>query len=96
MGTGPVADLTEGELDRLRDGRHLRAARTLAGLSQKEFAVAAGCHPNCVRYWEADDGPIAPNGGAVDLLIEVLRKYGIEVATALDGDGRIALIRRRD
>ena len=43
-------DLVGAEIDRLYDGRHLRAARILAGLTQKQLAEAAGIHVNAVRY----------------------------------------------
>jgi transcriptional regulator with XRE-family HTH domain len=33
-------------------GRQLRAARILAGLTQKQFAKAVGVHERAVRYWE--------------------------------------------
>jgi len=33
-------------------GRQIRAARMLAGLTQADLALAAGCHPRSVRYWE--------------------------------------------
>jgi DNA-binding XRE family transcriptional regulator len=48
-------DTAGAEIDRLHNGRHLRAARTLAGLTQQQLADAAGIHVNAVRYWEADD-----------------------------------------
>jgi transcriptional regulator with XRE-family HTH domain len=33
-------------------GRQLRAARILAGLTQKQLAQAVGVHERAVRYWE--------------------------------------------
>jgi transcriptional regulator with XRE-family HTH domain len=33
-------------------GRQLRAARILAGLTQKQFAQAVGVHERAARYWE--------------------------------------------
>lgn len=36
-------------------GRQLRAARILAGLSQKQLAVEVGVHERSVRYWEAKE-----------------------------------------
>ena len=33
-------------------GRQLRAARTLAGLTQKQLAQAVGVHERAARYWE--------------------------------------------
>jgi hypothetical protein len=42
-------DATGAEIDRLHDGRHLRAARILAGLTQQQLAEAAELHVNAVR-----------------------------------------------
>jgi transcriptional regulator with XRE-family HTH domain len=53
---------TGTEIDRLHDGRHLRAARALAGLPLQQLADAAGIHVNAVRYWEADDQSSEPWG----------------------------------
>ena len=36
-------------------GRQLRAARVLAGLTQREFARAVGVHERSARYWELKD-----------------------------------------
>jgi len=33
-------------------GRQLRAARILAGLTQKQLAQAVGVHERAARYWE--------------------------------------------
>jgi transcriptional regulator with XRE-family HTH domain len=35
-------------------GRQLRAARTLAGLTQKQLAKAVGVHERAARYWGAE------------------------------------------
>jgi transcriptional regulator with XRE-family HTH domain len=37
----------------LVSGRQLRAARVLAGLTQKQLAKEAGFHERACRYWEA-------------------------------------------
>ena len=87
-------DKTGAEIDRLHNGRHLRAARILAGLTQQQLADAAELHVNAVRYWEADDRSAEPWGFAIDRLVAVLRQHGVEVAAAFSGDQQIALIRR--
>ena len=87
-------DTTATEIDRLHDGRHLRAARILAGLTQQQLADAADLHVNSLRYWEADDRSSEPWGVAIDRLVAVLRQHGVEVAAAFSGDQQIALIRR--
>jgi transcriptional regulator with XRE-family HTH domain len=33
-------------------GRQLRAARILAGLTQRQLAQAVGVHERAARYWE--------------------------------------------
>jgi hypothetical protein len=88
-------DKTGAEIDRLHDGRHLRAARILAGLTQQQLAYAAHVHVNCVRYWEADDRSSDPWGGAINQLVAALRRYGVEVGTVFGGDRQVAMIIRR-
>jgi transcriptional regulator with XRE-family HTH domain len=89
-------DLARAEVDRLHDGRHLRAARKLAGLTQQQLADAADLHVNAVRYWEADDRSSELCGPAVDRLVAALRQHGVEVAAVFGGDRQFALIRRRN
>jgi transcriptional regulator with XRE-family HTH domain len=89
-------DPTGAEIDRLHDGRHLRAARILAGLTQQQLADAAELHVNAVRYWEADDRSSEPWGVAIDRLVAALRNHGVEVATAFGGDRQFAVIRWRN
>ena len=36
----------------LRTGRQLKAARALAGLSQRQLAEDSGLHPKTISYWE--------------------------------------------
>jgi transcriptional regulator with XRE-family HTH domain len=89
-------DLAGAEVDRLHDGRHLRAARILAGLTQQQLADAAAVNVNAVRYWEADDRSSEPSGYAVEQVIAALRKHGVEVATVFGDDNQFTLIRRRN
>jgi transcriptional regulator with XRE-family HTH domain len=88
--------VTSTEIDRLHDGRHLRAARILAGLTQQQLAEAAAINVNAVRYWEADDRSSEPWGYAIDKLVAALRKHGVEVATVSGDDNRFTLIRKRN
>jgi hypothetical protein len=62
-------------------GRQLRAARILAGLTQKQFAKAVGVYERAARYWESKEnklptavpdsleknggGPASPWGGCI-------------------------------
>ena len=89
-----MSDATGAEFDRLHDGRHLRAARILAGLTQQQLAHAAKVNVNCVRYWEANDRCSEPWGVGVDKLVAALRQHGVEVATAFGDDNQFTLIRR--
>jgi transcriptional regulator with XRE-family HTH domain len=72
-------------------GRQLRAARILAGLSQKQLARAVGVHERAVRYWESkeDESPTS----TVDLLEKaeaVLRDKGVVVFTKPTAGVRLA------
>ena len=75
-------------------GRQLRAARILAGLTQKQLAQAVGVHERAARYWESkeDEAPTS----TVDLLEKaeaVLRDKGVIVfATPTAG---VRLVNRR-
>jgi transcriptional regulator with XRE-family HTH domain len=88
-------DTTSAEINRLHDGRHLRAARILAGLTQQQLANAAGLHVNAVRYWEADNRSSEPWGVAIERLVAALRRYGVEVAALFGDDKQLALVRRQ-
>ena len=66
-------------------GRHLRAARVLAGLSRKQLAAIAGCHHNSIAYWEAKTGIIT--GYVPQRLAEVLASRGVSA----DNTGNLRL-----
>ena len=89
-------DLAGAEVDRLHDGRHLRAARVLAGLTQQQLADAAAINVNAVRDWEAEDRSSEPWGYAIDRLVTALRQHGVEVATVSSYDNQFTMIRRRN
>jgi transcriptional regulator with XRE-family HTH domain len=91
-----MEDMTGADIDRLYDGRHLRAARILAGLTQQQLAEAAAINVNAVRYWEADDRSSEPSGYAIDKLVGALRQHGVEVASVFSDDNQFTLIRRRN
>lgn len=62
------------------NGRHLKAARTMAAMSQDRLALAAGIHVNSVKRWEAT--PESPlEGYAVERMQHALRMAGVIVAT---------------
>ena len=52
-------------------GRQLRAARILAGLTQRQLAQAVGVHERAARYWELKEDKSSkrtrfPLGAATD------------------------------
>ena len=59
-------------------GRQLRAARILAGLTQKQLAHAVGVHERAARYWELKEDKAPPSTPAFLEKIEaVLRDHGV-------------------
>lgn len=66
-------------------GRHLQAARKLAGLTQRTLADLAGTHVNSVKYWEGQDGALS--GAAVGKFQDVLADNGIAAYVDQDGAG---------
>lgn len=61
-------------------GRLLRAARALAGLSQRDLARATGFSERAARYWERDpDSSATSSPGTVKKIIAVLRARGVEI-----------------
>jgi len=73
-------------------GRHLQAARKLAGMTQRTLADLADVHVNTIKYWERQDGALA--GGAVGKFQDALADNGITARVESDGDGgHVALLR---
>ena len=61
----------------LINGRQLRAARVLAGLTQRTFGAAMGVDERAVRFWERKHDR-RPTGSPNDLRIEqVLLDHGV-------------------
>lgn len=61
-----------------RSGRHLAAARALAGLSQKELAQRASVTPRAARHWEAAKR-MPPRGHALSRFAEVISACGVTI-----------------
>jgi transcriptional regulator with XRE-family HTH domain len=61
-------------------GRQLRAARILAGLTQKQLARAVGVHERAARYWELK-GYKAPTStpSSLEKIEAALRDHGVIV-----------------
>lgn len=53
-------------------GDDFRRARTLLGMTQKEFAAFAGCSLRTVENWETQDKPVT---GPVVALLEILFRW---------------------
>ena len=59
-------------------GRQLRAARILAGLTQKQFAQAVGVHERAARYWELkNDKAPTSTASLLEKVEAVLLSYGV-------------------
>lgn len=72
-------------------GRQLRAARILAGLTQKQLAQAVGVHERAARYWELKGDKIPTSTRSMLEKTEtVLRDYGVIVFAAPTPGARLA------
>jgi transcriptional regulator with XRE-family HTH domain len=72
-------------------GRQLRAARILAGLTQRQLAQAVGVHERAVRYWELKDNKSPTStSGMLEIIEAVLRNHGVIVFAAPTPGARLA------
>ena len=61
-------------------GRQLRAARVLAGLTQRQLSTEAGFNPRACPYWERRGNKLPTHTPATLAIIkQVLRRHGVEV-----------------
>jgi len=72
-------------------GRQLRAARILAGLTQKQLAKAVGVHERAARYWELKESK-APTStpSSLEKIEAVLRDQGVIVFATPTAGVRLA------
>lgn len=64
----------------IASGRQLRAARTLAGLTQLRLSTEAGFNPRACRYWEGrEDNPPTSVDGTLEAIEAVLLRHGVKV-----------------
>jgi transcriptional regulator with XRE-family HTH domain len=72
-------------------GRQLRAARILAGLTQRQLAQAVGVHERAARYWELK-GDKAPTSTPSSLwkIEAALRDHGVIVFATPTAGARLA------
>jgi transcriptional regulator with XRE-family HTH domain len=61
-------------------GRQLRAARVLAGLTQRELAIESGFAPRAAKYWERRDNKLPTSVPQTLAALErILREHAVEV-----------------
>lgn len=60
-------------------GAVLRAARVLAGMTQRELATAASLHPKSIAYWERKGSRGRYGEVGVRRIVEALRAHGVEI-----------------
>jgi DNA-binding transcriptional regulator YiaG len=74
-------------------GRQLRAARVLAGLTQRQFAEVVGVHERAVRYWEAkEDRPPTSTSKLITRMEAALRHHGVAVFASPTPGARLATL----
>ena len=72
-------------------GRQLRAARILAGLTQRQLAQAVGVHERAARYWELKENKAPTSTPSILEEIEaVLRNHGVIVFASPTPGARLA------
>jgi transcriptional regulator with XRE-family HTH domain len=72
-------------------GRQLRAARILAGLTQKQLAQAVGVHERATRYWELkNDKAPTSTSSLLEKIEAVLRHHGVIVFATPTAGARLA------
>jgi transcriptional regulator with XRE-family HTH domain len=72
-------------------GRQLRAARVLAGLTQRQLAQAVGVHERATRYWELKENkPPTSTASILEEIEAVLRNHGVIVFASPTPGARLA------
>jgi len=72
-------------------GRQLRAARILAGLTQRQLAQAVGVHERAARYWELKETkPPTSTTSILEEIEAVLRNHGVIVFASPTPGARLA------
>jgi transcriptional regulator with XRE-family HTH domain len=72
-------------------GRQIRAARILAGLTQKQFAHAVGVHERAARYWELkNDKSPTSTASMLERIEAALHSHGVIVFAAPTAGVRLA------
>jgi DNA-binding transcriptional regulator YiaG len=63
----------------LATGRQLRAARVLAGLTQRTFGAALGVDERAVRFWERKHDRCPTNPRTSSRIEQCLNEHGVEI-----------------
>lgn len=72
-------------------GRQLRAARILAGLTQRQLAQAVGVHERAARYWELKENkPPTSTTSILEEIEAVSRNHGVIVFASPTAGARLA------
>jgi transcriptional regulator with XRE-family HTH domain len=72
-------------------GRQLRAARILAGLTQRQLAQAVGVHERAARYWELKENkPPTSTTSILEEIEAMLRNHGVIVFASPTAGARLA------
>jgi transcriptional regulator with XRE-family HTH domain len=72
-------------------GRQLRAARILAGLTQKQLAQAVGVHERAARYWELKESKLPTSTpDNLEKIEAALRDHGVIVFSTPTAGVRLA------
>ena len=75
----------------MHNGRQLKAARILAGLTQRQLASRANLHVNSVKFWERKTGRI--DGHAVSLMAQALATCGVETGEETNSGRPLIVLR---
>jgi hypothetical protein len=75
----------------MRSGLHLKAARVLAGMTQRQLAQAASLHVNSVKYHEQQRCRIG--GHAVSRMQEALAVAGVTIGEENLGHRSVGVLR---
>jgi len=72
-------------------GRQLRAARILAGLTQRQLAQEVGVHERAARYWELKENKLPTSTpSSLEKIEAVLRNHGVIVFASPAPGARLA------
>jgi hypothetical protein len=69
-----------GYLSNIVSARQLRAARVMAGLTQRQLSIEAGFNPRAAKYWESRGDQLPTTiPDSLAAIEQTLRRHGVEV-----------------